>query len=144
MMQASEGGEITKKHAFEFLEDAAEVGVKGISLISDGESTVVPWYEESIEYAAKLGIKVGIGTNGVRLKRPVLERIMPHISYLRFNFSAGEMQRYKEIMGLKERDYWQVIQNVRDAMEIKRRDNLPVTINLQMVTMPEFHDQIIP
>lgn len=143
-MQASEGGEITKELAFRFLDDAAEIGVKGISLISDGESTVVPWYEDSIEYAAKLGIKIGIGTNGVRLKRKVLERILPHISYLRYNFSAGEMQRYKEIMGLKERDYWQVIQNVRDTMEIVNRDKLPVTVNLQMVTMPEFHDQIMP
>lgn len=143
-MQASEGGEITERHAYEFLEDAAEIGVKGVSLISDGESTVVPFYERSIEYAGKLGLQLGIGTNGVRLKRPVLERILPHLSYLRFNFSAGELDRYKQIMGLKERDYHQVIQNVKDAMEIKRRDNLPVTINLQMVTMPEFHDQILP
>ncbi|MGO9304230.1 MAG: radical SAM protein [Candidatus Korobacteraceae bacterium] len=143
-MQASEGGTITKELAFKFLDDAAEIGVKGISLISDGESTVVPWYEESIEHAAKVGIKIGIGTNGVRLKRKVLERILPHTSYLRFNFSAGTMQRYKEIMGLQERDYWQVIQNVRDAMEIIRRDNLDCNVNMQMVTMPEFHDEIIP
>lgn len=142
--QASDGGTITKKQAFEFLDDAAEIGVKGVSLISDGESTVVPWYEESIEHAAKNGIKIGIGTNGVRLKRKVLERILPHISYLRFNFSAGELNRYKEIMGLKERDYYQVLQNVKDAMEIKRRDNLPLTINVQMVTMPSFYDQIVP
>lgn len=143
-MQANEGGIITKRDAFEFLDDAAEIGVKGVSLISDGESTVVPWYEESIEHAAKVGIKIGIGTNGVRLKKPVLERILPHISYLRFNFSAGDMQRYKEIMGLKERDYFQVIQNVKDAMEIVRRDNLSCTVNLQMVTMPSMHDQIMP
>ena len=143
-MQASEGGDITERHAYEFLDDAAEIGVKGVSLISDGESTVVPWYERSIEYAGKLGLQLGIGTNGVRLKRPVLEKILPHLTYLRFNFSAGDVDRYKQIMGLKERDYHQVIQNVKDAMEIKRRDNLPVTINCQMVTMPEFHDQIIP
>jgi len=54
------------------------------------------------------------------------------------------MPRYKEIMGLKERDYWQVIQNVKDAMEIVRRDNLPCVVNMQMVTMPQFHDQIMP
>lgn len=143
-MQASEGGEITERHAYEFLEDAAEIGVKGVSLISDGESTVVPFYERSIEFAGKLGLQLGIGTNGVRLKKPVLERILPHLSYLRFNFSAGDLHRYKQIMGLKERDYWQVIQNVKDAMEIKRRDGLNVTINMQMVTMPEFHDQIVP
>ncbi len=142
--QASDGGVITKKQAFHFLEDAAAIGVKGVSLISDGESTVVPWYEESIEHGAKCGLAIGIGTNGVRLKRPLLEEILPHLTYLRFNFSAGEMERYKGIMGLKERDYWQVIQNVKDAMEIKRRDNLPVVINVQMVTMPSFHDQIVP
>jgi MoaA/NifB/PqqE/SkfB family radical SAM enzyme len=143
-MQANEGGEITKKHAFEFLEDAAEIGVKGISLISDGESTVVPWYAESIEYAARLGIKIGIGTNGVRLKRPLLERILPHLSYLRFNFSAGDQKRYSEIMGLQARDYHQVVQNVRDAMDIVNRDGLQCSVNMQMVTMPEFHDQIMP
>lgn len=143
-MQASDGGEITEKHAYEFLEDAAEIGVKGVSLISDGESTVVPFYERSIQYAASLGLQIGIGTNGVRLKKKVLEAILPHLSYLRFNFSAGDVDRYKQIMGLKERDYWQVIQNVKDAMEIKRRDGLGVSINMQMVTMPEFHDQIMP
>lgn len=143
-MQASEGGDITEKQALQFLDDAAEIGVKGISLISDGESTVVPFYERSIEHAAGLGIKVGVGTNGVRLKRRVLEKILPHLSYLRFNFSAGDLDRYKQIMGLKERDYHQVIQNVKDAMEIKQHDGLDVTINMQMVTMPEFHDQIMP
>jgi len=143
-MQANDDGQITKAQAFQFLEDAAEIGVKGVSLISDGESTVVPWYEESIEYAARYGIKIGVGTNGVRLRRRVLERILPHLSYLRFNFSAGDLSRYKEIMGLKERDYHQVIQNVKDAMEIVRRDNLPVTVNMQMVTMPDMHDQIMP
>jgi len=143
--QASDGGgRITQKIAYEFLEDAAEIGVKGISLISDGESTVVPWYEESIEYAAKLGIKIGIGTNGVRLKRKTLERILPHVSYLRFNFSGGERERYKQIMGLKDRDFDQVIQNVKDAMDIKRRDNLSVNVNIQMVLMPDMADQIMP
>jgi MoaA/NifB/PqqE/SkfB family radical SAM enzyme len=143
-LQASEGHEITERIALEFLEDAAAIGVKGVSLISDGESTVVPFYERSIEYGSRLGLQIGVGTNGVRLKRGVLERILPHLSYLRFNFSAGDRDRYKEIMGLKGRDYDQVVQNIRDAMMIKRRDNLGVTINLQMVTMPEFHDQILP
>ena len=145
MTQAhSSEGRITKKIAFEFLEDAAEIGVRGISLISDGESSIVPWYEDSIEYASKLGIKIGIGTNGLRLKRPMLERILPHISYLRFNFSAGSRQRYAEIMGVKSKFYDEVLQNIRDAMDIKRRDNLPLNINMQMVVAPHLNgDEIM-
>src|SRR5215471_19129187 len=43
-LQSSEGHVITKEIAFRFLEDAAEIGVKGVSLISDGESTMVPFF----------------------------------------------------------------------------------------------------
>jgi len=143
-MQASEGGDITKEQAFWFLEDAAEIGVKGVSLISDGESTVVPWYAESIEHGGKAGLSIGVSSNGLKLDKPMLERILPHLSYLRFNFSAGEEGRYAEIMGVKRSWYHKVIQNLKDAMEIKRKNGYPVTVNMQMVTMPQFHDQIMP
>ncbi len=143
-LQSSDGGDITKEIAFQFLEDATEIGVKGISLISDGESTEVPYYADSIEYAGKLGLQLGISTNGMKLTRPILERILPHLSYLRFNFSGGDKKRYSEIMGVKQFWYDRVIETVKTAMEIKRRDNLPVTINLQFVVMPTDADQIIP
>lgn len=135
---------ITQKIAYEFLEDAAEIGVKGISLISDGESTVVPWYADSILYASELGIKIGVGSNGIALTRPVLERILPHISYLRFNFSAGERHRYAQIMGLEPKFYDIVLQNIRDAMDIVRRDGLKTTVNMQLVLDPKDEDQLEP
>lgn len=144
MGDPSKPKKITKKVAFEYLEDAAEIGVKGVSLISDGESTVVPWYAESIQYAAKVGIKIGVGSNGIALTRDVLAKIMPHVSYIRFNFSAGERKRYAEIMGLEEKYYDIVLQNIADAMDIKRRDNLPVNINMQLVCDPKDSDQLMP
>lgn len=143
-LQASEGHVITKQNALDYLDDAAEIGVKGVSLISDGESTVVPWFDETIEYGSKRGIQIGMSSNGVPLTKKVLERILPHLTYLRFNFSGGDRKRYAEIMGLRQRDYDRVVQNIKDAMAIKHRDNLPVNINMQMVVMPKHGDQIIP
>lgn len=143
-IQASDGGEITKEIAFQFLEDAAEIGVKGISLISDGESTEVPYYAESIEHGGKLGLQLGISTNGMKLTPEILERILPHLSYLRFNFSGGDRKRWSEIMGVKQFWFDRVIETIKTAMAIKRRDNLPVTINMQFVVMPTDADQIIP
>src|SRR6266498_360226 len=143
-MQSSDGGVITKDVAFRYLEDAAEIGVKGVSLISDGESTMVPWYADSVEHGARVGLQIGVGSNGIALTNDVLQRILPHLSYLRFNFSAGERKRYAEIMGVKRSWYHKVIQNLKDAMEIKRKNGYPVTVNMQMVTMPQFHDQIMP
>jgi MoaA/NifB/PqqE/SkfB family radical SAM enzyme len=143
-LQSSDGHEISKGNALDFLEDAAEIGVKGVSLISDGESTVVPWFGETIEYGGKLGLQIGMSSNGVRLTKSVLERILPHLTYLRFNFSGGDQKRWAEIMGLQQRDFPRVVQNIKDAMAIKRRDGLAVNINMQMVVMPTDADQIVP
>jgi len=142
--QSSEGGEITREIALQFLEDAAQIGVKGISLISDGESTMVPFYAESIEYGAKLGIKMGVGSNGILLTRDVLERILPHLTYCRFNFSAGEKKRYAEIMGVKQPIFDKVRQNIIDAMEIIRRDGLDCNVNMNLVSEPRDSDQLLP
>src|ERR1035437_4701941 len=143
-MQASQGKEITREIALQFLSDAAEIGVKGVSLISDGESSIVPFYAESIEHGSKSGLQMGIGTNGKVLKRHMLEKILPHLSYLRFNFSGGTREGYSRIMGVKPEWYDVVIQNVKDAMEIKRRDNLGVTINLQLVCDPKNEAELLP
>lgn len=143
-LQASEGEVITKQNALDFLTDAAEIGVKGVSLISDGESTTVPWYADTIVHGGKVGLQIGMSSNGVPLTKKVLERILPHLTYLRFNFSGGERQRYAQIMGLQPKFFDVVVQNIKDAMEIKRRNNLPVSINMQMVVMPQDVDQIVP
>jgi MoaA/NifB/PqqE/SkfB family radical SAM enzyme len=143
-LQASEGGQITKENFFNFLSDAAEIGVKGVSFISDGESTVVPWYADAVEYGHSLGLAIGAGSNGIKLTKPVLERILPCLTYLRFNFSAGDRKRYAEIMGVPSHFYDDVIQNITDAMAIVRRDSLSVNVNMQLVCDPRDGDQIIP
>ena len=68
----------------------------------------------------------------------------PYLTYLRINFSAGERKRYSEIMGVKESAFDRVCQNIKDMVAIKKRDNLPVTIGMQMVLMPQDADQVIP
>lgn len=141
---ASPSLDIPKDKAFEFIDDAAELGVKGVSLISDGESTLVDYYAESIERMSGLGIKVGLGTNGIAFDRPMLERILPHTSYLRFNFSAGERHRYSQIMGVKEPIYDKVLENIRTAVEIVRRDKLSCNVNMNLVSDPKDEDQLMP
>jgi MoaA/NifB/PqqE/SkfB family radical SAM enzyme len=84
------------------------------------------------------------GTNAFVLTKRKAELVLPHLTYLRVNFSAGEAKRYAQIMGVGEDAFERVCQNIRDMVEIKRRDNLPVTIGMQMVLMPQDADQILP
>ena len=144
MLQENTRYEQTLKTSTDFLDDCAEIGVKGVSLISDGESTVHKDYIKVIQHGHRVGIMMGVGSNGLLLTRRVLEQILPALTYCRFNFSGGEKDRYADIMGAKPEWFDRVIQNIRDAMEIKHRLGLKVTVNMQMVTMPKHWDQIIP
>jgi len=143
-LQENDRFDIKKEHIDNFLEDCQEMGVKAISLVSDGESTLSPIYEHTIIRGSELGISMAVATHGFNTRYEALERILPHLTYLRVNISAGEPKRYGEIMGVSEKHFNQVIQNIRDMVEIKKKNNLKVTIGMQMVLMPEDADQVIP
>jgi hypothetical protein len=74
----------------------------------------------------------------------VLRSILPCLTYLRFNISAGTPGRYAEIHGVGTWEYCKVLDNIRYAVQIKRQRKLACTIGLQMVLMPEFKDEIMP
>jgi len=144
MLQENDRKVINREVIFNFLEDCAEIGVKGISLVSDGESTISPVFVDTVRRGHELGLSMAVGTNGFVLNRRKLEEILPHLTYVRINISAGERKRYAEIMGVKEAWFDRVVQNIRDMVDIKKQQGLDVTIGLQMVLMPEYEDQIMP
>ena len=96
-----------------FSEDCAEIGVKGISLVSDGESSVSPAFAYTIVRGSELGLSVATGTNGFLLTPDVVDPIMPHLTYLCINIFARERARYAEIMGVKESFYDRALGNIR-------------------------------
>ena len=143
-LQENDRHEITKEVIDAFLEDSARMGVKGISLVSDGESLLSPLYAHTIQRGAVLGMSMASGTNGRLFTRAKLQEVLPSLTYLRINFSAGTKARYSEIMGFKPEIYDRVVANIRDAVAIKGRLNLPVTIGMQMVYEPRDADQLLP
>ena len=143
-LQANDEKRMTKDVIFRFLDDAAEIGVKAISFVSDGESTCSPYLYDSILRGKNNGLDMALGTNGALLKEDRLEEILTCLSYLRFNISAGESSDYAEIMGCKEELFFKVCDIIKKAVKMKKQKNLPVTIGLQMVLLPQFAGQVIP
>lgn len=143
-LQCPDEQPIEREYIMRFLDDAAEIGVKAVSFVSDGESTCSPYLYEAILHGYKNGLDMALGTNGYLLRDDRLEEVMPALTYLRFNISAATQERYSEIHGCKPECYDKVIKTIREAVTIKHKNQLSVTIGLQMVLLPEFEDQIIP
>lgn len=143
-LQANDEKKMSQDVIFRFLDDASEIGVKAISFVSDGESTCSPYLYDAILRGKANGLDMALGTNGYLLKDERLEEILPALTYLRFNISAAQPDRYAEIHGCKTECYFKVFNTIKKCVEIKQKNKLDVTIGLQMVLLPEFVDQIIP
>jgi MoaA/NifB/PqqE/SkfB family radical SAM enzyme len=143
-MQENERKPITKEVMDGFLEDCAEVGVQGISFVSDGESTISPAFRHSVLRGHGLGIDMAVGTNGLLFTREWAEELLPALTYVRINFSAGEPGRYREIMGAKEGWFERVCHNIQIMMQVKKERGLHCTVGMQMVLDPRYADQILP
>jgi MoaA/NifB/PqqE/SkfB family radical SAM enzyme len=148
MMQESQArSSIKESHALNLLDDFAEMGVRSVSLVSDGESTISKAYVPFIQHAAKLGINVGNATNAWEWEPEKIEAVLPHMTWLRFTVAAGRPESYAKIM-YKGPEHTEVfdraMSHIRYAVELKRKKNLPVTLGIQMVLMPELKDEILP
>ncbi len=143
-LQHNVGSGLSREVIFRFLDDCAAIGVKAVSFVSDGESTCSPHLYDAILHGKKNGLDMALGTNGFLLQDDRLPEILPALTYLRFNITAGESARYAEIHGCREDCFPKVVKTIRQSMAIKKQHALDVTIGLQMVLMPEFQDQIVP
>lgn len=143
-LQTNDEKRMTKDVIFRFLDDAAEIGVKAVSFVSDGESTCSPYLYDAISRGKVNGLDMALGTNGYLLKDEKLEEMLAALTYLRFNISAATPKRYSEIMGCAEKCFDKVCETIKASVRIKKGKKLPVTLGLQMVLMPQFKDQIIP
>jgi MoaA/NifB/PqqE/SkfB family radical SAM enzyme len=143
-LQSNDEKKMTKEVIFNFLDDAAEIGVKGVSFMSDGESMCSPHVYDAIVHGKSKGLDLGFATNGAILKKDRLSDILPCLTWLRFNISAGEAKRYAEIHGCPEIVFHNVVERIKECVRIKKENNLQVTIGLQMVLLPDFKDQIVP
>ncbi len=148
MMQESQArSSIKESHALNLLDDFAEMGVRSVSLVSDGESTISKAYVPFIQHAAKLGINIGNATNAWEWGPEKIEAVLPHITWLRFTVAGGRPESYAKIM-YKGPEHTQVfdraMSHIRYAVELKRKKNLGVTLGIQMVLMPDLKDEILP
>ena len=143
-LQENQRMSITEDVMAGFLDDCAEIGVRGISLVSDGESTLSPAFDSTVLGAAQRGLSVAVGTNAYLFPRRRASVLLPALDYIRVNMSAGLPARYSEVMGVPETYFHAVVANIRGMVEEKRSRGLGVTIGLQMVLMPELADQILP
>lgn len=134
--------DMPKEVLLPFLDDCAEVGVKSIMLSGEGENFLNPAIYDFCKHADRIGVDVGIATNGTLINKDRILDILRACTFIRFNISGANKNTYSKIHGVNLFDT--VIENIKYCMSLKKEYNLDVTLGLQMVLLEENKNDIIP
>ena len=110
------------------LEELEYMGVESIYLAGEGEPTLHPDFTEIVAYCGEIGMKVAVATNGQRFTQDVAKSTLKRISWIRFSLDTVDIELYKKIHGVSADALHRVLNNIRDAVKIKKEQNLPVAM----------------
>jgi len=113
-------------------------GCGSIMFAGEGEPLLHPQICEFVNYTKEVGeIDTAFTTNAYRLTEKFLESAMKNVSWLKVSFNAGKSKEYKDIHRTNEKDFDVVVDNLRRAVEYKKKKNLSTAIGMQMLLLPE-------
>ena len=139
----SKGAMIGEEALLRFIKDAGRLGVRSIAFIGDGEPTLNPAMYDAATTAKRVGIDIGIATNGLLLEMDRAHDLLRDTTFIRFNLSSAEPDNFQKVHRSHAKNFQPLIDKIRELAKIKKQYNYPCTIGLQMVLIPENYDQVI-
>lgn len=115
------------------LQDMKFVGVKSVYLAGEGEPTLHPEFVDIVNGIAHMGMKVAVSTNGQRFTPSVAQRTLRNLSWIRFSLDTIDPVLYHKIHGVGGESLLTVLDNIKEAVEIKKLYRYPVDIGVQVI-----------
>lgn len=125
------------------IKDMAEYGVKSLMFAGEGEPLLHPDFCDFVTKSKEFGLDIALSTNGVMLNSEKLNIILPCLSWIRYSVDASSKESHSLIHGTTQRDFQKIIKNIRDAVYIKKKNNLMVTIGVQMLIISENIHEVV-
>lgn len=136
-----QGTFIDKDVLIGFLLQAATLGVKSIVYSGQGEPLLHKNMAELIKETKGLGLDVALSTNGVLFDETTALESLPSLTWLRFSLDAATRETYAKVH--QSSDFDTVIQNIIEAVRIKREVSCACTIGVQFLLLPENQHETI-
>lgn len=107
------------------MEEAKELGVKGIVFKGGGESTLHPKFDEIIKIADKMDFEIGVVTHGGKLNnQKLLNALVQYSAYVRISIDGPTPESRKEIHGAD--DFYSMVKGIKKLIAIKQSKRHPI------------------
>ena len=120
---------------FQLLEDLRDLGVRGVEFCGGGEPTLHPQFTEAVRRTHKLGMGIGLLTNGTMLKGELAGLLVDTASYVRVGFDAasGEMMDRVKRPNSPVAGFDAVCANIANMVQLRNERDTRLLISMKVV-----------
>lgn len=119
------------------LTDMGSKCVKSCMFGGEGEPTLHKDFPFLVKHAKESGLDVAVTTNGVPFTKRKAEQCLEYLSWIKFSIDAGTPETYAKIHGTNQKDFERLMANIKGSVEIKSKNNYPVTIGTQTLLLED-------
>ena len=125
------------------LQIMGQKGIRSIIFAGEGEPLLNPEAPDIINCAKQCGMDAALSTNAALLTPDKASACLKSLSWMRVSIAGASAAVYEKIHQCRPGELSNVLDNMAAAAEIKKRDNLPVTLGAQMLLLPENKDEVL-
>jgi len=124
------------------LQEMQENGVKSVVICGEGEPLINRHTPDIINYARDIGLDVGMASNGVLFTPEIAQHCLRSLTWIRISLNAGSDENHQKIHKSKPGDYGKILDNLRYAVDTKKRNQLTTTIGVQLLLIPDNYHEV--
>jgi len=123
------------------VENLSELGAKGMIISGGGEPAMHKDLGSFVKKVTRAGVDVTLTTNGQLIHRH-FEDLMYNLKRMRFSIDAARGNTFYYTHGKSQRDFDQVIDNLRKSVDFKKKERLPIDIGVSYLICEKNADEI--
>lgn len=124
------------------LPQVARGGGRAVTFTGGGEPLLHPYFGEAVILARRLGLDVGVISNGLALDDATARVILRHATWVRISIDAATARTYRATHGLPVAAFRRVLENTRRLAALKRRLRSRTTVGVGFLTSRETMHEI--
>ena len=119
------------------LSEMASLGLKSIMYAGEGEPLLHKDIGNIISHTKKVGIDVAITTNGVLLKKDLIENVLENITWIKVSINGATKETYAKTHRTNPDNFDRVIENMSYAAKIRHEKGFKCALGMQLILLPE-------